>query len=194
MVCGYETVASVPAATKEIDDSRNFEDGEFTYELSKNFTTDGGTDCPITSIALFEDVDGKTAYTNEALKLDDKYLLTVTPPAGGATLVYYVIATTKGNIKYSIKNTLNLAIKVPEEDATSELATLTNDKPVMKGLIGEIIVDAAQFEANSTYEDPSSYVYTSPIATDTESNEIKFGYSGETGKPYLKISKDASKA
>lgn len=109
-MCGYETVTPAVTGSKEVEDSRTFEDGEFKYELAKNFTTDGGTDCPITSIALFQDVDGKTAYTNEAIKLDAKYELTVTPPAGGATLVFYVVATSKGNVKYSIKNTINLSI------------------------------------------------------------------------------------
>lgn len=74
------------------------------------------------------------------------------------------------------------------------MAALSNDKPVLTGLISEIVIDAVQYEANSTYEDPSVYEYISPIATDTENDEIKFAYSGETGKPYLKITSDASKA
>jgi hypothetical protein len=109
LVCGYEAVLPATTGTTEVADSRTFEDGEFKYELTKNFTTDGGTDCPITSIALFKDKEGKTAFKDDAIKFDTKYVLTVTPPAAGATLVFYVVASSKGNVKYTIKDTLNLA-------------------------------------------------------------------------------------
>jgi len=155
--------------------------------LSKNFTTNGGADCPITSIALFKDKEGLIAYEVDVMSLDDKNVLTVTPTAEGGAYVFYVGATSKGKITTLIKDTINLAAKVADLEATKVFAAAANEKPKFIGLIPEIVVRSVYFEANDTYQDSSIYQYISPVATDKESNQIKISFTGETGKPYLKI-------
>ena len=68
LVCGYETI-SLPMGGQVEDHDHKAEDGEFTEDFSDKFTTNG-KDCPIESLALFKDKEGKHPYTNNFVKMN----------------------------------------------------------------------------------------------------------------------------
>ena len=81
-----------------------------------------------------------------------------------------------------------------EAAKTQVYAALTNEQPQFKGLISEIKVNATFLEEKGELLDASTYVYTSPIATDAENDAIKLDFKGEAGKSFLKIARNPNKA
>ena len=87
-VCGYETVTTPNG--NEITEEREVKEGRFTIDMDGEFKSSDAINCPISSIGLFEDAEGKTKYEDPILSVDDN-ILTINPRTAG-NLEFHIVA------------------------------------------------------------------------------------------------------
>lgn len=101
-------------------------DVALSYDLNSMFTSDGGTDCPLTSISLATDSKGTTSYSKDFVKIDIKNKLTIDPPSTAGTYEFYIIARSKGGLSKSIKVSLTYTQVEGEKQTVTVYSSLVN--------------------------------------------------------------------